>query len=292
MAAADAADTEGFPAMSASNSTADKKIGDTIETYTEDTGDMTFELVPCVVIPDSEEKASSGRNKHSGSAGGGRGMRGPRQRTWKHSRPRQGSADRRDVGDTRNTTETEDNKSGDGMDGPSQSELTPSDYSTVDEATATALVLEQLEHYFSVKNLCRDVFMRSYMDCEGWVPLPFVADFNCIRTVCTDLDLVRVCASTSEVLEYNEEHDKVRLKSGWKQWLFPNPQNDGYGLPLWLKTQGQEQPANDPAGGGTVPGSISPASRDSTDVQKKSDAAKNIGKLRFRASAEPYVPKN
>ncbi|CAN0520497.1 unnamed protein product, partial [Ectocarpus sp. 12 AP-2014] len=41
----------------------------------------------------------------------------------------------------------------------------------------TNLAVRQIEFYFTVENLCRDIFMRSYMDEEGYIPIAFVANF-------------------------------------------------------------------------------------------------------------------
>ena len=42
---------------------------------------------------------------------------------------------------------------------------------------------QQVEFYFSVDNLARDIFLRSHMDVEGWVPLQVVADFKRVRSM-------------------------------------------------------------------------------------------------------------
>lgn len=39
-------------------------------------------------------------------------------------------------------------------------------------------VQRQIEYYFSVENLCKDLFLRSKMDQDGWIPLLVVANFN------------------------------------------------------------------------------------------------------------------
>jgi la-related protein 1 len=41
-----------------------------------------------------------------------------------------------------------------------------------------AAVRQQIEYYFSVENLCKDMFLRQRMDAEGWIPLPVIAGFN------------------------------------------------------------------------------------------------------------------
>ena len=144
--------------------------------------------------------------------------------------------------------------------------------------------------------------MRSYMDIEGWVPLPFVADFNCIQMVSTNLDLVRSCAAESEIVEWNEEHDKVRLKENWKTWLFPNPETGVYGLPLWLKNDDDdnaaeaEEPVEGAAvaeeGAGAADKLSAAAAQDggSSDAAAAEQASKKP--LKLRASADAFVPGN
>jgi la-related protein 1 len=50
-----------------------------------------------------------------------------------------------------------------------------------------AAVRQQVEYYFSVENLVKDVFLRSKMDAEGWIPLPVIAGFNRIRMMTPEL---------------------------------------------------------------------------------------------------------
>jgi hypothetical protein len=49
---------------------------------------------------------------------------------------------------------------------------------TADEVAAAR---DQLEYYFSASNLCRDMYLRSAMDAQGFVALAFVATFNKMR---------------------------------------------------------------------------------------------------------------
>jgi la-related protein 1 len=52
-------------------------------------------------------------------------------------------------------------------------------------------LLVQLEYYFSLENLIRDIYFRRHMDAEGYIPLTFIAGFNRVRSITLDLDLVR-----------------------------------------------------------------------------------------------------
>ena len=47
-------------------------------------------------------------------------------------------------------------------------------------------VRTQIDYYFSVGNLVRDVFLRSKMNGEGWIPLHVIGAFNRVRMLTPD----------------------------------------------------------------------------------------------------------
>jgi len=57
-------------------------------------------------------------------------------------------------------------------------------------------ILTQVEYYFSDSNLDDDDFLKSLMDENGWVPVSKVADFNRLKKMTTDIQLI-VDASTN-----------------------------------------------------------------------------------------------
>jgi la-related protein 1 len=57
----------------------------------------------------------------------------------------------------------------------------------VDVEAVKIYLLAQIEYYFSVENLCRDIYLRSQMDEEGYVPVEIIAAFNRVRAWTTDL---------------------------------------------------------------------------------------------------------
>ncbi|KAJ1806906.1 hypothetical protein LPJ56_006316, partial [Coemansia sp. RSA 2599] len=93
-----------------------------------------------------------------------------------------------------------------------------------DEQAVKNFVQAQIEYYFSVENLCKDIFFRTQMDPDGFVPLTLLAGFNRIKTVTTDLDLVRTAIDKSEKVELNEARTHARKRSDWATWLFPTPE--------------------------------------------------------------------
>ena len=44
------------------------------------------------------------------------------------------------------------------------------------------VLVKQIEYYFSIENLCRDIFLRSKMDAEGFIPVATIAAFNRVST--------------------------------------------------------------------------------------------------------------
>ena len=64
-----------------------------------------------------------------------------------------------------------------------------------------AAVAQQIEYYFSVQNLCKDVFLRARMDDGGWIPLEMVAGFNRVRALTPDLGTIVQSLRGSHVVE-------------------------------------------------------------------------------------------
>ncbi|KAJ2757846.1 hypothetical protein IWQ57_006988, partial [Coemansia nantahalensis] len=91
-----------------------------------------------------------------------------------------------------------------------------------DADSVKGFVRAQVEYYFSVENLCKDIFFRTQMDPDGFVPLTLVAGFNRLRTVTTDLELIADALVASVQVELNDSRDRVRKRDSWAVWLFPN----------------------------------------------------------------------
>ena len=106
-----------------------------------------------------------------------------------------------------------------------------------------SLVASQLQYYFSIDNLCKDMFLRKNMDSQGWVLLSVIAGFKRIRQLTEEketLNLVRdVLSSLHNDLEYVKAQDgkeRIRRKDGWQDFVLPMServpaaQNDGPAL--------------------------------------------------------------
>ncbi|KAE8349212.1 hypothetical protein BDV28DRAFT_66548 [Aspergillus coremiiformis] len=87
----------------------------------------------------------------------------------------------------------------------------------------------QLEYYFSVDNLCKDLFLRRHMDSQGYVPLAFIAGFKRIKILTEDFELLRHVSRQLRNVEYlqNEDGiDRLRPREKWDQWVLPIEQRE------------------------------------------------------------------
>eukprot|EP00743_Colponemidia_sp_Colp-15_P004378 GILK01004721.1.p1 GENE.GILK01004721.1~~GILK01004721.1.p1 ORF type:complete len:309 (+),score=41.13 GILK01004721.1:71-997(+) len=90
----------------------------------------------------------------------------------------------------------------------------------VDKSTIQETIQKQIEYYFSVDNLCKDMFLRTQMDEQGFVKLTTLANFNRVRQL-ADLTLLTESLSSSPVIELDAEKTQVRKREGWQYWLLP-----------------------------------------------------------------------
>ncbi|KAL8669973.1 MAG: hypothetical protein Q9168_005466 [Polycauliona sp. 1 TL-2023] len=106
----------------------------------------------------------------------------------------------------------------------------------MEQVSIFGMVSMQMEYYFSVDNLCKDLYLRKHMDSQGFVFLPVLAKFNRIRQLTQDLELIRYVCLNSPQIEFrtgSDGHDRLRKREGWQQWIMsmeerdPSAQNDG-----------------------------------------------------------------
>lgn len=87
------------------------------------------------------------------------------------------------------------------------------------EMTLTS-VAYQIEYYFSVENLCKDMYMRKLMNSNGWIPLASLAAFNRLNSLTGgDFNLFLEACKWAPSVEVAGE--KIRLHHGWEHWVFP-----------------------------------------------------------------------
>lgn len=94
----------------------------------------------------------------------------------------------------------------------------------MDQFSMISLVRAQLDYYFSIDNLCKDVYLRKHMDSQGFVYLSFIANFSRMQKLTSDLELIRVAAEGSEIIELaqgSDGIDRLRARNGWESWVMP-----------------------------------------------------------------------
>ncbi|KAH7329982.1 hypothetical protein BKA65DRAFT_47309 [Rhexocercosporidium sp. MPI-PUGE-AT-0058] len=99
----------------------------------------------------------------------------------------------------------------------------------MDQVSVLAMVTMQLEYYFSIDNLCKDVFLRKHMDSQGFVFLAFIAGFKRIQALTQEFELLRFACQESEIIELvrgDDGHDRLRRKEGWEKWVLGMEERD------------------------------------------------------------------
>ncbi|ORZ09474.1 hypothetical protein BCR42DRAFT_441545 [Absidia repens] len=92
-------------------------------------------------------------------------------------------------------------------------------YVNVDTETLKSYIVQQIEYYFSIDNLCKDMFLRGKMDSEGYVDFKLLANFNRVRGLTTDHGLIHSALKDSQQLQMTA--DKIRKREGWEHWIIP-----------------------------------------------------------------------
>ncbi|XP_008809436.1 la-related protein 1C-like [Phoenix dactylifera] len=101
-----------------------------------------------------------------------------------------------------------------------------------------AMLLKQINYYFSSDNLCKDIYLRRNMDEQGWVPITLIAGFNRVKQFTNNIQYILDTIRLSDVVEVQGE--KIRKRNDWMNWVLPPSPNHF----------------------GTVPGLQSPATSD------------------------------
>ncbi|KAJ5113661.1 hypothetical protein N7456_002195 [Penicillium angulare] len=87
----------------------------------------------------------------------------------------------------------------------------------------------QLEYYFSVDNMCKDMFLRRQMDSQGFVALNVIASFKRVKSLTEDFELLRHVSRQLRYVEYQTGEDgidRLRPRERWAQWVLPYDQRD------------------------------------------------------------------
>lgn len=97
--------------------------------------------------------------------------------------------------------------------------------------------VRQVDYFFSVNELSRNVWLRTHMDVEGYVPAAIIFNFPSVCAYGLPYQvLLAAVAETSKIVEVDGQNETIRLTEGYELWLCPNAEG-GHGCPRWLKEQ-------------------------------------------------------
>lgn len=84
-------------------------------------------------------------------------------------------------------------------------------------------LIKQLKYYFSIENLCKDIYLRKHMDCKGFVLITFIGNFTRVKNLLNGKDIKFLYETFKEIEELEmvgiELNTKIRLKVGWDKWI-------------------------------------------------------------------------
>lgn len=92
-----------------------------------------------------------------------------------------------------------------------------------------SLLRSQIEYYFSIENLCKDLYLRQRMDSQGFVPLMFIAAFKRMRELSPDTSLIRSVCEESAEIDYvvgEDDCERLRRRNGWAAFVLPLEERD------------------------------------------------------------------
>jgi la-related protein 1 len=101
--------------------------------------------------------------------------------------------------------------------------------SYIDYPSLIAMVTMQIEYYFSIDNLCKDVYLRKHMDSQGFVFLNFIAGFKRIQSLTQEFETLRFACQESEIVDFvrgDDGFDRLRRKEGWEKWVLAMDERD------------------------------------------------------------------
>lgn len=99
----------------------------------------------------------------------------------------------------------------------------------VDQQSVMDMVSTQIEYYFSIDNLLKDMFLRKNMDSQGFVFMDVIINFNRIKTLTSDKELLKAVCLRSENIEIRVGEDgkeRLRRREGWEKFLLPVDQRE------------------------------------------------------------------
>ncbi|XP_073012239.1 la-related protein 1C-like [Typha latifolia] len=107
------------------------------------------------------------------------------------------------------------------------------------QADLQHLLMRQIDYYFSPENLCKDVYLRQQMDDQGWVRLSVIANFNKVKQLTSNIQLILEAVRGSTVVEV--QGMRIRRRIDWRNWILP-PFSNQYGTTLGPQSSTQASP--------------------------------------------------
>lgn len=138
------------------------------------------------------------------------------------------------------------------------------------------------DHICGVVMKCTKMRVFSQMDHEGWVKVEIISSFNRIKSLSTDLNLIRDVMSLSAFLEVDVERNVVRKRGDWAEWVLPMsaiPPYPSTGNPT-SATQSRDTPPHGPVYGSvqfSSPSTTNNSSVQPTLASEKSDHCDSTG---------------
>lgn len=91
------------------------------------------------------------------------------------------------------------------------------------------MLKSQIEYYFSIENLCKDMYLRQRMDSQGFVPLHFITAFKRMRDLSADMNLIRAVCEDSVDVDYvvgEDDCERLRRREDWQKFVLPMEDRD------------------------------------------------------------------
>ncbi|PIK45846.1 putative la-related protein 1B [Apostichopus japonicus] len=95
---------------------------------------------------------------------------------------------------------------------------------TPDETTLRDYVKKQIEYYFSIENLVKDLFLRRKMDNEGYLPVSLIANFHRVKALTENMELIIDALSDSTQVELSLDQARIRRKEEPEKWIISGAQ--------------------------------------------------------------------
>lgn len=129
-------------------------------------------------------------------------------------------------------------------------------------------VRQQVDYYFSIDNLVKDMFLRRKMDDDGWIPTSIIAGFNRVRMLTPDLAIVTEAMRGSSLTEISAPGVALRAVDNPRQWVLPANERD-------VVQQPQSQPPSHATATSEPPSANSDAMRQRSTGPKSPAVAHN-----------------